>query len=50
MKIIECYIFLGGVNFLHLHATGVAKFLDEVVGNINEKGMLSTLPVIEILI
>jgi hypothetical protein len=50
MKIIECYIFLGGVNFLHLHATGVAKVLDEVVGNVNEEGMLSTLPVIEILV
>lgn len=50
MKIIECYILLGGVNFLHLHATGVAKVLDGVVGNVNEKGMLSTLPVIEILV
>jgi hypothetical protein len=50
MKIIECYILLGGVNFLHLHATGVAKVLAGVGGKVNEKGMLSTLPVIEILV
>ncbi|XP_052173406.1 uncharacterized protein LOC127788817 [Diospyros lotus] len=49
-NIIESYIILGGNNFLGLHASGVAKLLDLVVGNVNDRGLLSILPVIEILI
>lgn len=50
MKIIESYILLGGVDFLCIHASGVVRILDIVVGNVNHKGLLSTFPVIEILI
>ncbi|KAJ7540520.1 hypothetical protein O6H91_10G020100 [Diphasiastrum complanatum] len=50
MKIIESYILLGGQAFLQRHAVGVVKILDAVVGNVKEKGMMCTLPVIETLI
>ena len=33
-----------------MHASSVAKILDLVVGNVNDKGIISTLPVIDILI
>lgn len=50
MNIIEDYIILGGNDFLSMHATNIAKILDLVVGNVNDKGLLSILPVIDILI
>ena len=50
MSIIESYILLGGADFLRLHASGVVKIFDIVVGNVKERGMLCTLPVIDSLI
>lgn len=50
VSIIEDYIILGGTEFLNMHASSVAKILDLVVGNVNDKGIISTLPVIDILI
>lgn len=50
MNIIEDYIILGGNDFLSMHATNIAKILDLVVGNVSDKGLLSVLPVIDILI
>ncbi|OUZ99130.1 Importin-beta [Macleaya cordata] len=50
VSIIEGYIILGGTEFLNMHASTVAKLLDAIVGNVNDRGLLSTLPVIEILI
>ncbi|KAJ1381211.1 Importin-beta, N-terminal domain [Sesbania bispinosa] len=50
VNIIEDYIILGGNDFLSMHATNIAKILDLVVGNVNDKGLLSVLPVIDILI
>uniref|UniRef100_A0A0R0FZ83 Importin N-terminal domain-containing protein n=2 Tax=Glycine subgen. Soja TaxID=1462606 RepID=A0A0R0FZ83_SOYBN len=50
MNIIEDYIILGGNDFLSMHATNIAKILDLVIGNVNDKGILSVLPVIDILI
>ena len=50
MNIIEDYIILGGNDLLSLHAANIAKILDLVVGNVNDKGLLSVLPVIDILI
>lgn len=50
MIIIESYILLGGADFLRLHANGVTKIFDIVVGNVKERGMLCTLPVIDLLI
>uniref|UniRef100_A0A5B7A9N8 Putative importin-11 isoform X1 n=1 Tax=Davidia involucrata TaxID=16924 RepID=A0A5B7A9N8_DAVIN len=49
-NIVEDYIILGGTDFLNMHASSVAKLLDLVVGNVNDRGLLSVLPVIEILI
>uniref|UniRef100_A0A368UGS2 Importin N-terminal domain-containing protein n=1 Tax=Glycine max TaxID=3847 RepID=A0A368UGS2_SOYBN len=50
VNIIEDYIILGGNNFLSMHATNIAKILDLVIGNVNDKGILSVLPVVDILI
>lgn len=50
MNIIEGYIILGGSDFLRMHASNVAKLLDLVVGNVNDRGLLATLPVIDVLI
>ncbi|XP_027348815.1 importin-11 [Abrus precatorius] len=50
VNIIEDYIILGGNDFLSVHATNIAKILDLVVGNVNDKGLLSVLPVVDILI
>ncbi|XP_057519328.1 uncharacterized protein LOC130800020 isoform X2 [Amaranthus tricolor] len=50
VEIIEDYIILGGNEFLSRHASSVAKLLDMIVGNVNDKGLLSVLPVIDILV
>ncbi|KVI11424.1 hypothetical protein Ccrd_010162 [Cynara cardunculus var. scolymus] len=49
-SIIEGYIILGGPEFLSMHASSVAKLFDLVVGNVNDRGLLSILPVIDVLI
>ncbi|XP_010553104.1 PREDICTED: importin-11 [Tarenaya hassleriana] len=50
VSIMESYIILGGGEFLNMHASSVAKILDLIVGNVNDKGLLSVLPVIDILV
>lgn len=50
VEIIEDYIILGGSEFLSRHASSVAKLLDMIVGNVNDRGLLSVLPVIDILV
>jgi len=50
VNIIEDYIILGGNDFLSMHAPNIAKILDLVIGNVNDKGLLSVLPVVDILI
>uniref|UniRef100_A0A6N2K730 Importin-7/11-like TPR repeats domain-containing protein n=1 Tax=Salix viminalis TaxID=40686 RepID=A0A6N2K730_SALVM len=50
VNIMEDYIILGGTEFLRMHASSVAKVLDLIVGNVNDRGLLSTLPVIDILV
>ncbi|XP_020235695.1 importin-11 isoform X3 [Cajanus cajan] len=50
VNIIEDYIILGGNDFLSMHATNIAKILDLVIGNVNNKGLLSVLPVVDILV
>ena len=50
MNIIESYVLLAGVGFLQLHSTAVAHILNNIVGNVKEKGMMCTLPVIDMLI
>lgn len=49
-NIIEDYVILGGREFLSLHASNIAKLLDLVVGNVNDRGLLSVIPVIDILV
>lgn len=49
-NIIEDYVILGGREFLSLHESSVAKLLDLVVGNVNDRGLLSVIPVIDILV
>ncbi|CAI0413047.1 unnamed protein product [Linum tenue] len=50
VNIIEDYVILGGTEFLNMHAAAVAKLLDLIVGNVNNRGMRSILPVIDMLI
>ncbi|KAK4731152.1 hypothetical protein R3W88_024140 [Solanum pinnatisectum] len=49
-NIIEDYVILGGREFLSLHASNIAKLLNLVVGNVNDRGLLSIIPVIDILV
>ncbi|XP_074268667.1 uncharacterized protein LOC141592022 isoform X3 [Silene latifolia] len=50
VEIVEDYIILGGIEFLRRHASNVAQLLDMIVGNVNDRGLLSVLPVIDILV
>ncbi|XP_028794935.1 importin-11 [Neltuma alba] len=50
VNIIEDYIILGGNEFLSVHASSIAKILDLVVGNVNDRGLLAVFPVIDLLI
>ncbi|CAN7010378.1 hypothetical protein IGI04_011703 [Brassica rapa subsp. trilocularis] len=50
VSIMESYIILDGGEFLNMHASSVAKILDLIIGNVNDKGLLSILPVIDILV
>eukprot|EP00897_Mesotaenium_endlicherianum_P007868 jgi/Mesen1/7109/ME000369S06434 len=50
MQLIECYILVGGIDFLQQHAAGVVQILGGVVGFVNEKGTMATLAVIDTFI
>ncbi|KAH7677914.1 Importin-beta N-terminal domain-containing protein [Dioscorea alata] len=50
VSIIEGYIIFGGPEFLNRHASSLVKLLDGIVGNVNDKGLLSLFSVIDILI
>lgn len=50
MKIIESYVLLAGAAFLQLHSTSVVHILNNVIGNVKEKGMMCTLAIVEMLI
>ncbi|KAK3006384.1 hypothetical protein RJ639_016598 [Escallonia herrerae] len=47
-NITESYIILGGTEFLSMHASSVAKLFDLVVGNVNDRGLLSILPLVDV--
>lgn len=49
-SIIEGYIVLGGLEFLNMHAQTLAKLLDLVIGNVNDRGLLSILPLVDVLV
>jgi hypothetical protein len=46
----EDYIVLCGAEFLKRHASSLVKVLDTIVANVNDKGLLSTLAIVDILI
>lgn len=50
INIIEDYIISGGTEFLNRHASLLVKLLDYIIGNVNDKGLVSILPIIDILI
>ncbi|KAM3372336.1 hypothetical protein ACQJBY_019302 [Aegilops geniculata] len=50
VNIVEDYTIFGGSEFLKSHGTSLANVLDTIVGNVNDKGLLTTLPVIDLLI
>eukprot|EP00898_Chlorokybus_atmophyticus_P004539 jgi/Chlat1/5086/Chrsp33S05017 len=50
MRILESYILLGRSEFLNQHAHGVVNILVHVVGNVKDKGMVLTLPIIDTLV
>ncbi|XP_073066536.1 uncharacterized protein [Primulina eburnea] len=49
-SIVEAYILFGGIEFLNMHAPTLAKLLELVVGNVNDKGLLSIVPLVDILV
>ncbi|KAL0450995.1 UNVERIFIED_CONTAM: hypothetical protein Slati_1655900 [Sesamum latifolium] len=49
-SIIEGYIVLGGLEFLNMHAATLAKVLDLVIGNVNDRGLRSILPLVDVLV
>ncbi|MQL88467.1 hypothetical protein Taro_021034 [Colocasia esculenta] len=50
ISIIEDYIIFAGAEFLNRHASSLAKLLDGIIGNVSDKGLLSTLPIIDVLV
>ncbi|KAJ4793099.1 Importin-11 [Rhynchospora pubera] len=50
VSIMEDYIVLCGAEFLKRHASSLVKVLDTIIGNVNDKGLLSTLAVVDILV
>ncbi|CAI9097268.1 OLC1v1033653C1 [Oldenlandia corymbosa var. corymbosa] len=49
-SITEGYLVLGGTDFLAMHGSSIPKLLDLVIGNVSDRGLLSILPVIDLLI
>lgn len=50
LKIIEDYIIFGGSDFLKSHGASLANIIDTIVGNVNDKGLLTALPIVDLLI
>ncbi|KAJ1292538.1 hypothetical protein BS78_02G399200 [Paspalum vaginatum] len=50
IKIIEDYTIFGGSEFLKSHGASLANIIDTIVGNVNDKGLLTTLPIVDLLI
>ncbi|KAL6520900.1 hypothetical protein OROGR_017469 [Orobanche gracilis] len=49
-SIIEGYIVLGEFEFFNMHAPTLARVLDLVVGNVNDRGLLSILPLVDVIV
>uniref|UniRef100_A0A0E0KCF2 Importin N-terminal domain-containing protein n=1 Tax=Oryza punctata TaxID=4537 RepID=A0A0E0KCF2_ORYPU len=50
IKIVEHYIVFVGSDLLQSHATSLESILDTIVGNADDKGLLTTLPIIDLLV
>jgi hypothetical protein len=50
IKIIEDYTIFGGSEFLKIHGASLANIVDAIVGNVNDKGLLTALPAVDLLI
>nr|CAB3455381.1 unnamed protein product [Digitaria exilis] len=50
IKIIEDYTIFGGSEFLKSHGASLAGIIDTIVGNVNDKGLLAALPIVDLLI
>ncbi|KAL6579097.1 hypothetical protein OROMI_009313 [Orobanche minor] len=49
-SIIEGYIVLGVFEFFNMHTPTLARVLYLVVGNVNNKGLLSVLPLVDVIV
>ncbi|GJN33503.1 hypothetical protein PR202_gb22112 [Eleusine coracana subsp. coracana] len=50
IKIIEDYTIFGGQEFLKSHGASLAKIIDTILGNVNDKGLLTALPIVDLLV
>ncbi|RLN33595.1 importin-11 [Panicum miliaceum] len=50
IKIIEDYAIFSGSEFLKSHGASLANIIDTIVGNVNDKGLLTSLPIVDLLI
>jgi len=50
IKIIEDYAIFGGSEFLKSHGASLANIIDTIIGNVNDKGLLTSLPIVDLLI
>lgn len=50
INIIEDYTIFGGSEFLKSHGASLANILDTIVGSVNDKGLLTALPIIDLLV
>jgi hypothetical protein len=50
VNIVEDYTIFGGSEFLKSHGTSLVNVLDIIVGNVKDKGLVTTLPVIDLLV
>jgi hypothetical protein len=50
IKILEDYTIFGGSEFLKSHGASLANIIDTIVGNVNDKGLLTSLPIVDLLI
>ncbi|KAL6570002.1 hypothetical protein OROMI_014516 [Orobanche minor] len=50
VSIIEGYIVLGEFEFFNMHAPTLARVLDLDVGNVNDRGLVSILPLVDVIV
>jgi hypothetical protein len=50
IKIIEDYTIFSGQEFFKNHGASLVNIVDTIVGNVNGKGLLTALPIVDLLI